>query len=308
MKNDSEDPHLGKSFENYFAKRLTSLMRTDKLAPRLKPLVSDIRTSLERLRVQARLGKDVINPHDMLYDMIFQLTIRVVGCNEIADDPEKLHELLKYYEMLDDSSTPMTVIFPWLPTPAMLKRFYAGVRLYMIFDRVVAERKRQGRTEDDGLGHLLERNDSVVNIVTFIASALYAGIVNSSVMAGSVLAFLASSAEWQTKVRNEIMGVVEAHASPDTDGQPIEQRLASVPFEALESSFPTVEMCSKESLRLNLVGCGFRRNITDRPAEIPGSKGQVIPAGQYAAYHFIDARKFFHIRHSLLLHTYKAAG
>ena len=277
---------------SYFHKRLMHLLRAENLAPRLKPLTTDIRASLEQIRIQARFGKDIINPYDRLYDVVFQLTLRLVGCNEIADDWKKLHQLLSYYKMLDESSTnPLMVIYPWLPTLAMLKRSYAGIRMYMMFKGVVDQRKKQGRTEDDGLQHLLDCGDSVTNVVTFVAGALFAGVINSSINAGAVLAFLAYQPEWQDKVRKELYEVVETYASPESKGRPVEERLTTLPLEVWETKFPSVDLCLKESIRLNLWGCGYRRNNTNTPVEIPGSKGEIIPAGQFAAYHFADARE-----------------
>ncbi|KAI9712037.1 MAG: hypothetical protein M1820_001746 [Bogoriella megaspora] len=220
--------------------------------------------------------------------MVFQLTLRLVGCREIAEDPEQLRYVLKLYETLDKSSTSLGIMFPRLPLPSTLKRNWAGFRLYMVLQRIADARKKEGRKEDDALQYLLDHGDSIKNVVSFVAGALFAGVVNSSINAGAILAFLSTNPKWQQKVYEEVVANVKEYASKESEGQPIAERLKTIPLDVWETKFVNVDLCLKESIRLNLLGCGYRRNISNRPCEIPGSKGEVIPAGQFATYHLAD--------------------
>ncbi|KAL9097480.1 MAG: hypothetical protein Q9165_000376 [Trypethelium subeluteriae] len=283
-----EDEGVMKPFWSYFSKRLLTLLRTERLVPLVKVLSNDIDGSLERLRTQARSGKNVINPYDTLYDIIFQLTLRAMGCTEIAADPQKRRQLLGYYATMDRCITRSSVLFPWLPTLSLAKWYWSAFRMFSMFNRVIEDRKKQGRREDDALQYMLDCGETTERIVMFVSGSMFAGVFNATINAGAMLAFLAHQPEWQNKVRKEMNDAIEKYAAPDTKGRPVEERLASLPLEIWESKFPAVDLCVKESIRLNLMGCGYRRNISDKPIEIPGSKGEVIPAGHFATYHLAD--------------------
>ena len=56
-------------------------------------------------------------------------------------------------------------MFPWLPSPALLKRYWAGTKMYMIFSKIVGNRQKNGIREDDPLQFLIDKNDSVNRII-----------------------------------------------------------------------------------------------------------------------------------------------
>lgn len=98
--------------------------------------------------------------------------MRIVGAKEIADDPKLLKKTLDWFGMFESSTTPTSIIFPWLPTPAVCRRYYASVRLAMVFKNVISDRKKTGRREDDPLQYLLDCGDDLTPImhVCFLAS------------------------------------------------------------------------------------------------------------------------------------------
>ena len=97
--------------------------------------------------------------------MVFKLTMRTVACNEIADDTHLLARTLSLYEDVEATATPFSIMFPWLPTPAKFRRLYSGSQLYMIFKRVVDERKKENRRENDALQYLIDQGDSITDII-----------------------------------------------------------------------------------------------------------------------------------------------
>lgn len=74
--------------------------------------------------------------------------MRVVGCVEIASDRQLLDKLLVLYQKFESSSTPTTLLFPWLPGQSKIRRNLVGAQMYYIFKKIVDERKRTGRTEE----------------------------------------------------------------------------------------------------------------------------------------------------------------
>jgi len=128
----------------------------------LSRLIGDTRTRLNEL---AASPTGITDPFDSIYDIVFQLTMRTVGCKEIAEDPVLLKKTLKYFEVVEQSATASTIIFPWAPSPAKIRRTYAGGRLFMIFKNIVDERKKTGRREDDPLQHLIDLGDNIGSIL-----------------------------------------------------------------------------------------------------------------------------------------------
>ena len=53
-----------------------------------------------------------------------------------------------------------------MPTPSKFKRLYSGSQLYFIFKRVVDDRKKHEKRENDALQYLLDQGDSITDIIT----------------------------------------------------------------------------------------------------------------------------------------------
>jgi hypothetical protein len=131
-------------------------------------LVADTKARLERI---ASSPNGITDPFDSVYKIVFQLTMRTVGCNEIADDPTLLAQTLAFFEIIEQTGTPARVIFPWLPTLAKLKRTYAGAKLYFLFQRIVNERTKTGTRENDALQFMIDKGDNVQKIIAVSTDA-----------------------------------------------------------------------------------------------------------------------------------------
>lgn len=125
-------------------------------------LIADTKARLEEV---ATSPNGVMDPFDNIYKIVYQLTMRTVGCNDIADDPALLLKTLRLYEAIEESATPTGIIFPWLPTVAKLKRTIAGGRLYMIFQRIVSQRRKTGKRDEDALQFMIDHGDDVTKII-----------------------------------------------------------------------------------------------------------------------------------------------
>jgi sterol 14-demethylase len=226
------------------------------------------------------------------------MTLHTVGANEVVRDSNLLDTTLRMFELIEQSSTPYQVIFPWLPTFSLFKRFYAGTRMYMIFEKIVAERKRTGRRGEDALQYLLDEGDTPKQVVSvcitailddlrdtdpplFVVGALLAAQLNTGLNSAWVLCYLAASPFWLSEVRKEIQSVVDKHLLGDKAS--LIDRLGKLSLEAWEQDFPIIDYCLRDSIRLQLHGAAFRRNITGKPITI-GDR-QVPPDG-FLLYHF----------------------
>lgn len=132
------------------------------IKPGLPQIISDTKTKFDTITASS---SGIINPFDTIYKTVYQLTMRTVGCKEIASDSVLLDKTLHLFEIIEKSGTPTGIVFPWLPTPAKLQKFYAGFSLYMIFQKIVNERKKTGIREDDPLQFMMDQGDDMKRII-----------------------------------------------------------------------------------------------------------------------------------------------
>lgn len=139
-----------------------SLLNTHRLTPTgLPQLLQDIQANFTTL---AQDPKGATDPFESIYLLVYQLTMRIVGCDEIANDPSLLKTTLSLFETVESSATATAVLFPWFPSPAIIKRTIAGTRLYLIFKSVIEKRIASGKRGEDPLQYLLDQGDSVASI------------------------------------------------------------------------------------------------------------------------------------------------
>lgn len=86
-----------------------------------------------------------------LLSPLIELTIRKVGCDEIADDPKLRARILNVVEVTDNGHALATFLFPWLPLPKVLRKIWSSVTMYRTVRRVVRDREITGRRGKDAL-------------------------------------------------------------------------------------------------------------------------------------------------------------
>ncbi|KAJ4367917.1 hypothetical protein N0V86_009757 [Didymella sp. IMI 355093] len=270
---------------NHFSRRLAYLLKNEQFRRKLNTLTSDVQEAIEAIKNDPS-GRT--NPFESIYRIVFRLTIRMVGADEIADNPEVLEQALNLFEYIEASSTATSIVFPKFPSPAVLKRTYAGARLYMMIENIVKRRAASDEKHDDALQYMLDQGDRTHKIIEFIVGALFAGLLNSGINAAWVLCYLATSSEWLVKAREEVRSTAAKHARDPT--APLRYQLDDVPLEAWEADFPIVDLCLKDSIRLNLLGTAFRKNISGRP--LPTGNGmEVIPPDAVVTYATADVHQ-----------------
>jgi cytochrome P450 len=271
---DGKDDDLN----NHFSRRLTYLLKNEQFRKKLPTLISDVQDTIETIRNDP---SGITNPFDSLYRVVFRLTIRMVGADEIAEDPLVLEDTLKLFELIDNSATATSVMFPKFPSPAVLKRTYAGTRLYFLVENIIKKRAASDEKHDDALQYMLDQGDRTFKVVEFIIGALFAGLLNSGINAAWVMCYLATSPEWLAKTQEEVRNTAAKYARDPS--APLRHQLDDVPLEAWEAEFPVVDMCLRDSIRLNLLGTAMRRNISGK--SIPTGHGnEVIPPDAFVTY------------------------
>lgn len=72
-------------------------------SPDLPHLRGDIKSCLDTLEKDTT---GITDPFESIYRVVYQLTMRMVGCDDIAEDPELLEKTLQLYETVENSATP----------------------------------------------------------------------------------------------------------------------------------------------------------------------------------------------------------
>ncbi|KAM0815388.1 putative Cytochrome P450 6A1 [Seiridium cardinale] len=278
-------------FSTFFNKSLISMLKKDNFERNLHLLTSDTRALCESLNTDSTYkssnGSDwrVFNPFDDMYRLVYKLTMRTVGATEIAEDPKILDYTLGIFESFDRSSSNLRIIFPWLPTPKHLYRLYNGARLFMVFDKIIKERKKTGVNPGDALQYILDQGADAQDVVMFEIGALFAGQINSGINASWIPLHLCLYPEWKQKVRAEIDGVIAKYRTSASQSR--YDVFSTLSLDAWETDFPLIDLALRESIRLGIPGTSFRKNTSG--ADIPiGKTGEVIPDGAFATYLFDD--------------------
>ncbi|KAJ1301352.1 hypothetical protein OPQ81_003751 [Rhizoctonia solani] len=260
---------------SFFLRRLSPLLRMDRLADLTPLFMSDIERNTTNW---GETGK--FDPFDVIYSIVFQLTIRAAGAREIADSIEKCKEVEKLYWSVEMGSTPTSVLLPWLPSEARKRKVAATGKIYNLFDGIIKARQSEGRREDDALQVLMDLGDSTPEIISFIMGTLFAGIVNSGLMSAWIFIFLDQEPVWKDKVIQELKTVLDRYAPVSESYESIGERLSKIPPQGWENEMPVLEACLRETIRLIFSGALLRR-VINGDLEVGGKK---VPNGSFLVY------------------------
>ncbi len=104
--------------------------------------------------------------------------------------------------------------------------------------------------------------------------------MNSGINVGWVVVYLANDLYWLSKARAEVEAVAAKYSTDKTI--PLTEQLSKLPLEAWESEFPILDLCLRDSIRLQLPGTMLRKNISGK--DIPIGDGTVNPPNTFVAY------------------------
>jgi len=109
--------------------------------------------------------------------------------------------------------------------------------------------------------------------------------LNSGINAAWILTYLAHDHHWLNAIREEVEAAANKY-NPNTEIS-LKEKLDNLSAEAWESEFPLLDLCLRESIRVNGTGTAFRKNVSGLDIPIGNTK-EVIPPGAYATYSFFD--------------------
>lgn len=157
------------NFSKFFNSRMVRVLRTDAMQRNLPKLIGDVRGRFRNLAAnipnKGFQNEAVIDPFQDIFVIAFQLTIRSVGCGDIAEDPALMDKMMAWYHLVDTLTSPTAVMYPWIPTWSMMKRTIAGMRLFEIVKKVGDERLRTGKRGEDAMQIMIDQGDDMGHIV-----------------------------------------------------------------------------------------------------------------------------------------------
>ena len=269
----------------YAQRRLLDLQKSEQLAKRLPRVTQDAR---DAFKAMAKNPTGVMNPAKACYKIVVTQGSRIVCADEISDNPKLLGSLLACVPTLQRTSSLHLLAFPWLSyfSIAYWKRRWGRYGLSRVVTPIVNKRMKKGAPRvDDALQTLIDYGDSKDYITNFCISMLFIAGANAGVLSGAMLNIVAHHPDWQEKIYREIKATAEAH-SRNKNASLVEQ-LDSIPIDFWESSFPSIDLCYKEAIRMWVAFPMGRMNDTSNPIPIPGTD-EVIPPGSFACYNTID--------------------
>ncbi len=126
-------------------------------------MINDTQTSLLEFG-----NSGITDPFDTIHRLVFQLTVRNIGANDIADDSALLDKTRGIYETMENSYNPSIIVLPWIVkvfTPSFINQSVAGARLYFILKGIVDKRKKTGHMEEDALQFLIDQGDDLGDMI-----------------------------------------------------------------------------------------------------------------------------------------------
>ncbi|KXJ89956.1 cytochrome P450 [Microdochium bolleyi] len=263
--------------------------QTDHLATSLHHLVSDCDSYMRNIRSTTieKGGLAVVDAQKFLGLLMFQLTHRVAGVHEIANDPSLLRETWNVYTPLEDSPY-IDILMPWLPTPSKMRKIWGYAKLHFTVSRIARERKAAGRTEHDMLQMLMDADLGIGMQSLSVIGAVLAGVFNTTFSTVYNICCLAVEHEWLERMRAEIDTVIESQrALTQRPTAPLVEILQTLTVHDWETRFPILRAAIAESIRFTMAGAVVRKNISPNDLEI-GDTGFVIPQGSLAVHATAD--------------------
>ncbi|KAJ7266889.1 cytochrome P450 [Mycena haematopus] len=258
-------------------KRLAAVQKNAPLSDLIPAILEDSRRILESYGTSG-----TFDPFEKIYALIFQTTVRCLSSSEISDDAALVTRLKTLYDRLDTGTTPATVLFPWFPTPAMIKKLWATKEIYDIIIRAINTREQSGISQNDTLQMLVDSGDEKLVIVGFIMGLLIAGARATGTTASWMITFLGGHADCRQKAKTEVGYLLDSYSDATAPG--LSSRLAEIPLEIWESQTPVLDAIIRETLRLGQPHAAMRRNLG--PEVYINDK--LIPSGAYVVYPFSD--------------------
>ncbi|KAJ3197283.1 hypothetical protein HK101_004764 [Irineochytrium annulatum] len=260
----------------HFSRRLGTLLRPDRMNRLLPELVGDMQQAMQQWG-----SSGTMNPFESFFDIVFQLTVRTVGCNEMAGDEVVRKNMETYFNGIEDGSSLISTMVPSLPSAKRRVKHDCSKKLmYLILQIIDAKiekaeaRKTAGEPASasmDGIDTLIAAGDSKYQILSFLVGAIFAGYLNTGMAAAWVVIFLQTQRQWVMRIMSEVEAAVRKHSNgslPKTSDGSID--LSILPFEAWMKEIPSLDACVAETIRIQTQNLTALRRVVNEGVVIDG--------------------------------------
>ncbi|KAJ7181463.1 cytochrome P450 [Mycena crocata] len=273
----------GMDVEGPFTRQLLTLTTKDLLRDVFPSFVHDVN---KRMSTWGPSGS--INPFTEIYKAVFQVTVRMASCSELADDAAVVSQLSELYWLLEKGTTPVSVLLPWFPSPARKAREKATAELFGLLYGYVERRRTAAVPSSDAFDVLISQDTSTEVIVGFVLRTIFAGVINTAVNACWALLYVGIDPVWKAKATAEIHALIAKHSSSLNATDALHTRLASIPVAAWEDELPVLDAVLRETLRLVMGGVALRRNIAPEGNLDLEVGEERLARGEFLAYCLAD--------------------
>jgi sterol 14-demethylase len=117
------------------------------------------------LRMDAWGSEGKIDPFDDVYHLVFQMTVRMATCEELAGDPLMVQKMRQLYWKLQESATAVSLLLPWFPSAARRNKAQATKDLYNTLSHYVDIRRKAQVPSTDAIDVLIADGEDDGTIV-----------------------------------------------------------------------------------------------------------------------------------------------
>ncbi|KAJ7461023.1 cytochrome P450 [Mycena galericulata] len=235
-------------------KHVLSLFRNkDRMTDVIPYLFEDMN---RRMDEWGQSGK--LNPFKEMYDLVFQMTVRMGTCRELADNQQATNRLSELFLLHEQAASPVSLLLPWLPGPARNTKEKATRAMYDMLTHYVDLRRNSDTQSADAIDLLIAEGYDDATTVAYTLGIIFAGVINTGMIVCWTIVYLGDKPEWREKVANEVGALLLCHGSSSDS---IHRRFASIPLTAWEGEMPVLDAVVKETMRMTVSGTALRRNV-----------------------------------------------
>ncbi|KAJ7197142.1 cytochrome P450 [Mycena pura] len=236
-----------------FVRHVLGLFRKDRLMDVMPHLLEDINRRMDNW---GKSGK--VDPFKEMHNLVFQMTVRMGTCRELADNPQATARLSELFLLHEESASPISLLLPWLPGRAKQTKEKATQGLFDIVSHYVDLRRKATAQSSDAIDRLIADGYDDATTITYTLGIVFVGVGNTGTTICWILIFLGDKPKWKAKVANEVRALLRGQSN---SSDPVHRRFASVPLHAWEEEMPVLDAVLKETMRLTMSGTVLRRNI-----------------------------------------------
>ncbi|KAJ7168194.1 cytochrome P450 [Mycena crocata] len=253
-----------------FVKHVLSLFRKNRIMDGKWLLLNGHRMLLTYFRVIPQLLEDingrmehwgesgVLNPFKDMHDLVFQMTVRMGTCRELADDPQATARLSELFLLHEQATSPISLLLPWLPGNAKKTKEKATRGLFDILSHYIQLRRKSKIQSTDAIDLLIAAGYDDTTTIHYTLGIIFAGVINTAMMVCWTVVHLGNEPKWRAKVADEVRALLLNHS---TFSEPVHRRFSSVPLNAWEEEMPVLDAVIKETIRFTMSGTALRRNV-----------------------------------------------